>query len=346
MQRRIATAVILNSIPLATNPNGALLLTWLLDTSGFHSRYSLLAPRFTPHLSHLCTHKLASLTVLRIINQKSEPEASTQIVNALFFSPSDHVLTDVLGDQVNGVSVIHKVITSSFIDPALRPSLIEATKRVLVDLKVTGTQAYRRLVEVAGLPTPSFPTTSYMSTGKKTNNMNNSPIGLQTQYGNGDTASLAAMMAALQMQGQHHLQSPASALPPQLLINPGYGQSGHSGPSQVSQPGVSPATFSPSSDPFNPFAIRSPETHTRNTQRRGNSNVAPQTNGPSPGGMSPLSLYAGVGSGAAVNGGNSSLAQAGNMMNSPFTPTSIHPQVYQQYMFELYRQQNTGTFHA
>ena len=58
-QRRIATAIILNSIPLATNPNGALLLTWLLDTSSFPSRYSLLAPRFTPHLSHLCTHKLA-----------------------------------------------------------------------------------------------------------------------------------------------------------------------------------------------------------------------------------------------------------------------------------------------
>ena len=34
-QRRIATAIILNSIPLATNPNSALLLTWLLDASPF-----------------------------------------------------------------------------------------------------------------------------------------------------------------------------------------------------------------------------------------------------------------------------------------------------------------------
>ena len=75
-QRKIATAIVLNSIPLATNPNGALLLTWLLDTSNFPSRYTLLAPRFTPHLSHLCTHKLASLTVLRIVNQKVEPDAS------------------------------------------------------------------------------------------------------------------------------------------------------------------------------------------------------------------------------------------------------------------------------
>ena len=95
-QRRIATAIILNSIPLATNPNGALLLTWLLDTSGFTSRYRLLAPRYTPHLSHLCTHKLASLTVLRIVNQKVEPEASSLVVEALFSSLNDHVLTDVL----------------------------------------------------------------------------------------------------------------------------------------------------------------------------------------------------------------------------------------------------------
>ncbi|KXN87751.1 Pumilio domain-containing protein C56F2.08c [Leucoagaricus sp. SymC.cos] len=150
-QRRIATAVILNSIPLATNPNGALLLTWLLDTSNFPSRYNLLAPRFTPHLSHLCTHKLASLTVLRIVNQKTEPSASRQIVEALFNSLGDHVLTDVLGDQVNGVAVVHKILTSSFIDPIDKQNHIEATKRVLIELKVIATQAYRRLIEEVGL---------------------------------------------------------------------------------------------------------------------------------------------------------------------------------------------------
>ncbi|KAG1726374.1 armadillo-type protein [Suillus lakei] len=71
-QHCIATAVILNSIPLVTNPNGALLLTWLLDTYSFLSWYNLLVPCFMPHLSHLCTHKLASLFVLRIVNKKIE----------------------------------------------------------------------------------------------------------------------------------------------------------------------------------------------------------------------------------------------------------------------------------
>lgn len=65
MQKRISTSIILNSIPLATNPNGALLLTWLVDSSNLPGRYGLLANRFIPHIAHLCTHKLASLTVLR-----------------------------------------------------------------------------------------------------------------------------------------------------------------------------------------------------------------------------------------------------------------------------------------
>jgi protein JSN1 len=64
-KKRISTGVILNSIPLATNPNGALLLTWLVEQSQLNGRYALLANRFAPHIAHLCTHKLASLTVLR-----------------------------------------------------------------------------------------------------------------------------------------------------------------------------------------------------------------------------------------------------------------------------------------
>ena len=151
-RRRVATAIILNSIPLATNPNGALLLTWLLDTSSFPSRYRLLASRFTPQLSHLCTHKVASPTVLRIVNQKTEPDASAQIVDSLFFSTGDRVLADVLQDQVNGVDIVHEILTSPFVDQSKRPSYLEVTKRVLIESKVIATKAYRRLIEEVGLP--------------------------------------------------------------------------------------------------------------------------------------------------------------------------------------------------
>jgi len=74
----------------------------------------------------------------------------------LFNSPGDHVLTDVLGDQVNGVAVVHKILTSPFIDPNAKQVYVEATKRVLIELKVIATQAYRRLIEEVGLPVPNF----------------------------------------------------------------------------------------------------------------------------------------------------------------------------------------------
>ena len=82
--KRIASAIILHAVPLSTNANGALLLTWLLDTSGLPARYRLLAPRFAPHLAQLCTHKLSSLTIWRIVSQKTDMAASRLILDALF----------------------------------------------------------------------------------------------------------------------------------------------------------------------------------------------------------------------------------------------------------------------
>lgn len=94
--KRVAIAIILNSIPLATSSNGALLVTWLLDTSNLPGRYRLLAPRFSPHLAHLCTHKLASGAVLKIINQRVDPAAARMLLDAIF-APESKTLEDILG---------------------------------------------------------------------------------------------------------------------------------------------------------------------------------------------------------------------------------------------------------
>ncbi|KAH0584300.1 hypothetical protein H2248_009845 [Termitomyces sp. 'cryptogamus'] len=330
-QRRIATSVILNSIPLATNPNGALLLTWLLDASGFPSRYNLLAPRFTPHLSHLCTHKLASLTVLRIVNQKIEPDASRQIVEALFSSSADHVLTDVLGDQVNGVSVVHKILTSPFIDPIAKPDYIEATKRVLIELKVIATQAYRRLIEEVGLPVPNFqPTyTNVPQNGKPKNTQGafGTP-GVPTSYPTSDQG-LASMMAALQMGGQNPQAGPSQ---PTLGIDPVYNNAA----SPRRNP-VAAATFSTPSDPFNPFAIRSPDLSARSSGIRRAPGLSP-TNGS----ITPSNSYGGQSPGLV------GLAQPTYGGIPPQAMQTAPPQVYQQYMYPAYQTNppNMGAFHA
>jgi len=345
-QRRIATAVILNSIPLATNPNGALLLTWLLDTSGFPSRYNLLAPRFTPHLSHLCTHKLASLTVLRIVNQKIEPDASSQIVEALFNSPGDHVLTDVLGDQVNGVAVVHKILTSPFIDPNAKPVYVEATKRVLIELKVIATQAYRRLIEEVGLPMPNFQPTynnTMPPTGKVTKNssQNFGVPGLPSGYPSNDQG-FASMMAALQMGGQNPQAGPPV---PQLQVDAAYNVAATAPRRAAPAPG--PA-FSPSTDPFNPFSMRAPETGSPrqlNVRRMpGAPPNAPMGGSNSGyGGQSPILSHGGQ---LPPMNQHQHQPQYGGMVPQPVLP----PHVYQQYYHQAYQQapppSNMGTYHA
>lgn len=340
-QRRIATAVVLNSIPLATNPNGALLLTWLLDTSGFPSRYNLLAPRFTPHLSHLCTHKLASLTVLRIVNQKIEPDASRQIVEALFSSPGDHVLTDVLGDQVNGVAVVHKILTSPFIDPVDKQQYMEATKRVLIELKVIATQAYRRLIEEVGLPVPNFqPGYGNLpgQTGKpgKTHQQYGVP-GLPQGYPSNDQG-LASMMAALQMGGQN-----PQAGPPQQAghVEPQY----HPAPPPRRAPHAAPPmnamnSYSQQGDPFNPFGMHTPQNGS--PRQMGMRRNLPPAN-TNYGGHSPLP-------GPAPNlmpMGPPQGAYGG--MPPPPQQQGIPPHMYQQqYMYPTYQQgpPNMGNYHA
>ncbi|KAF8061529.1 pumilio/RRM domain-containing protein [Lyophyllum atratum] len=347
-QRRIATAVILNSIPLATNPNGALLLTWLLDTSGFPSRYNLLAPRFTPHLSHLCTHKLASLTVLRIVNQKIEPEASLQIVEALFSSPGDHVLTDVLGDQVNGVAVVHKILTSPFIDPIAKPEYVEATKRVLIELKVIATQAYRRLIEEVGLPVPNFqPTYTNLPPGGKTKPPQSQfgMPGLPSGYPSNDQG-LASMMAALQMGGQNPQAGPAH---PQLQIDASYT---NAPPPRRNVP--SSAGFSPSSDPFNPFALRSPEPPRSGGMSGGiPSGIRRGPGGmpPSNGSLTPTNSYGNPSPGLSQPNsmlGMSQPSYGGMAPQSVQSVQSVPPHMYQQYMYQAYQPNppNMGTFHA
>ncbi|MBW0537593.1 hypothetical protein O181_077308, partial [Austropuccinia psidii MF-1] len=156
--KKVAIAVILNSIPLVTNPNGTLLLTWLLDTSGFPGRYRLLAIRLAPHLSHLCTHKLASVTVLRIVNQSIDLEASQMIIDGLFLS-SKQVLEEVLGDQVHGLNSVIKILASSFIKPEQKALMIDKIKDTILTLRVEHVPAYKKICEEIGLSTTSLAAT-------------------------------------------------------------------------------------------------------------------------------------------------------------------------------------------
>ncbi|KAK4135377.1 hypothetical protein BT67DRAFT_377589 [Trichocladium antarcticum] len=154
-QRLLAAAIALHSVQLATNANGALLLTWFLDTCTFPQRRTMLSPQLVPYLVHLCTHKVAYLTVLKVINQKAEADARDTILKALFFTPNDQVLEAILSDHACGATLIFKVLTTPFFDETIRSQVVENVKTVLVRIKAQPGQGYKRLMDEVGLSTRS-----------------------------------------------------------------------------------------------------------------------------------------------------------------------------------------------
>ena len=189
-QRMIAAAIAIHSVHLATNANGALLLTWFLDTCNFPHRRKVLAPRLVPHLVQLCTHKVAYLTVLKLINQRNEPEARDIILQALFFSPNDHVLEEILQDQSCGAMLIFKIITTPFLDDNLRSAISDNVRKILLKIKAQPNQGYKRLMDEVGLSTRGAslnrdssrgpPSDAAVQAGANSNYMAHQPFPLNT----------------------------------------------------------------------------------------------------------------------------------------------------------------------
>ncbi|TPX35105.1 hypothetical protein SmJEL517_g02473 [Synchytrium microbalum] len=153
-QKHVAIAVVQNSVQLCTNPNGAILITWLLDTSSLPGRFRVLAPKIAPHIAALCTHKLASATILKLVTQRIELDARDVILKAIFFG-DDIVLEEILTDQVHGVSVIQKILASACVSIDEKIRLGERTRQVLGRMPELQDNAmgYKRLLdELAVIP--------------------------------------------------------------------------------------------------------------------------------------------------------------------------------------------------
>lgn len=152
-QRMLAATIAVYSVQLSTDTNGALLLTWLLDTCTFQRRRTALAPRLVPQLVQLCTHKVAYLTVLKAINQRNEPEARDTVLKALFYSDHDEVLEAILRDSSCGATMIFKVLATPFFEERMRSEVIQTVRNVLIRLKAQPAQGYKRLMDEVGLST-------------------------------------------------------------------------------------------------------------------------------------------------------------------------------------------------
>ncbi|KAG0173876.1 hypothetical protein DFQ29_007690 [Apophysomyces sp. BC1021] len=110
----VAAALAQNAASLAINANGALLLSWLIDSCDVENRLQIVASRLIPQLTLLCTHKLGSQIILKLVHQTQDPRAQEIIINSL---TDDKNLVDILSDQARGLALIQKIIVSNTTNP-------------------------------------------------------------------------------------------------------------------------------------------------------------------------------------------------------------------------------------
>jgi protein JSN1 len=98
-------------------------------------------------LVNLCTHKLASQTVLRLLSQKEDVEAGRQVLYRLFDS---NRLEEILVDQVHGSQFVTKLVTE-ILDAGEKQRCAEEVKALLVRHGLVGLPPYRPLSIELGL---------------------------------------------------------------------------------------------------------------------------------------------------------------------------------------------------
>ncbi|KAH8553028.1 armadillo-type protein [Umbelopsis sp. PMI_123] len=142
-QRKYAAAAIVQNAPLLIiNPNGVLLLNWLLDTLEMPGHFKVLLPQVLPHLRHLAVQKIASSVLYKMINQQEDLETQQAIIEAVCES-----METILADTAQGVSFVQKIMTSVHVNQDGRQHVARIAHNALVKTKLQDTIQYRRLVE-------------------------------------------------------------------------------------------------------------------------------------------------------------------------------------------------------
>ncbi|KAI8580633.1 hypothetical protein K450DRAFT_236539 [Umbelopsis ramanniana AG] len=117
-QKLVAASMIQHTSVLATNPNGTLLLNWVIESSGFPGRYQALANRLAPNAAYYCVHKTASSLLLKLINQSQDFKAQQLLLFSIF--DNDKRLPEILNDQICGLPLVQKILGGADVDSNLR----------------------------------------------------------------------------------------------------------------------------------------------------------------------------------------------------------------------------------
>lgn len=163
---------------LVVNNNGSLLITWFLDT--YHGlanyipdeRATLLYEKLLPRLDKLCMHKLANVTVFKLLNNRTDASVRQKILDSIFltFSDSDfdqlrpptRMLESLLKESTEnnaGPMFIQKVISNACLfdvgdddlNHRYQQFATNQVKRVLLEMQISNLQPYKKLLDEVGL---------------------------------------------------------------------------------------------------------------------------------------------------------------------------------------------------
>ncbi|SGZ38015.1 uncharacterized protein HGUI_00215 [Hanseniaspora guilliermondii] len=187
----ITSLVVVYSEYLATNSNGTLLLTWYLDTCTIPNRLEILSKQLSKNIVLLATHKLASLTLLKLLNhRKDDGNSKALILNSIFGDLSvsfEKVKSSLANSNLlkilkeahgNGTQFILKVLSLSLIDMKYKQRAISRLHDILTSTESEYKEAVdmmkkdKKMVEELSLGTTSVhshdESSGVSSTGKRT----------------------------------------------------------------------------------------------------------------------------------------------------------------------------------
>ena len=173
----LSSMIILYAEYLITDTNGTLLITWLLDTCELSKKYSILTNKIVGDITTLCCHKLGSLTVLKILNSRSNEDCRKRILDVIFGENEqdprdrDNNLRVILTDTGYGPTFMYKLLTSRLLEEQTKNSIVERVRQIL--LKSNTGQQNHKLMEEVGLVSinNNVPDRSPMKTSRTPNHM-------------------------------------------------------------------------------------------------------------------------------------------------------------------------------
>lgn len=130
-----AAILIVNAMSLAFDPHGILLLIWLVDECTYARRLTLLAQELIENIVSVCSSKIASLLVLKIVNQTKDQEARSILLDQIFGKGTNPQLLSSLEAIFKGPTVgpntVMKILSSQNINNLVRLAYLDKVRDVV-----------------------------------------------------------------------------------------------------------------------------------------------------------------------------------------------------------------------